>query len=810
MTTRTSVITVLGTILLLLVTQPAPANGAGRFPEISFQKESAVFHRQKLSITKPDNEINSSDLRPFLTISDEPFVYTYRFTFNTPLADVPLQLSYRDGNEESVPGFGWQLTYLFPINDSPGEFENPGPMEIDLFSFFLTPFKNDDGWFFLVENDIIPLEWMKEEDKTILSTKRSFGGMIYRFLLIDCGEQLNSLLYRIEAETPGRLPSTQFIYEYINDAYRLHHIQQGEYSLLFQYSANENPVLLKQMILISPAGGVQEYIWDFHHQTAALPPIETPCQFLARITANKPGQEIQQINFSYRLSEPAGGRNKDKKNRIDWYSETANESSAWEPLENGNWILPDRMNIRNYPGLRFMDLNKDSKLDLVDTEYRRMKSWLWDKTAPGNWREYSTRYLPSLPTVKYSGPTRPTGSQYNGLVKKFKIPNYNTIGYQSIITSYYKPSADGKRLEYFSFVDFPRVLNGKLNPDANGNCWVRDEHPLLKLPAPLQYEGESSWPTHLPGIAGVERGSNQGSQFVDLTCDGNINLFYIGLRYRDAATGEVLLSNEGEAPFRDTRNCVQWYETEWSALGKTRRVIVDVCQACWKTREKFWAEWYPQAHPGKNFWQRLDLDKNNKPNGTFTLPWNSNSNYLYHYVGFRNIQFCKLHKIGSNYVFAVVQGRACPNCTPPVPEAKDIYLLERGTFTWKKLDQKSGYYPPADFFDSFEGEFIDLNGDGLDDAVVAVGNNRKAYINTGNPGRRWKKCPAFIPPRDCDLKNGGCQLLNLTKSKTMELFLESGKRIYVNKVNPEAPGYPFYMTTFTDENGLQRQVEEIQ
>lgn len=762
--------------------------------EISYGKEDTTFHRQKLSLSKHPYDVNASDLRPLVTRFDSRFVYRYHFTRRTQLQEVPLLFLYRDGSGGGPPGTGWQVVYRFSFKE-----ENP---EVNILAPFMVPYKGEEGWFFLVEDEEIPLRLVHEGEQDILVTKKSYNGATYRFTRLDCGEDTTALPYGVDRENQS---PTRFFYDHVNGVPRLHRIRAGEFSLLFQFRDEQGKEQLDK-ILLQENGTVEDQVtakWDLDYTSVNSP--GTGMIFLTRITAFINGQEPQELKFSYGTLEPVSRGLAQKEE---------GKSSAWRLDENNTrWILPGHMSIRNYPGLRFMDLDRDGQMDLVDTEFRQLKSWIGDKAAPGYWKDYSRKYVPAHPSVRYRGPKQLTGSQYSGLVKLFRIYQYHTKKFQSIITSYYTPSADGKRLEYYSYVDFPRVLNGALNPDAGGNCWQRDEDDLLKLPVPLQYEG-GPWPGDRPGIAAVERANNQGAQFVDFTMDNKINLLYIGLRYRDAETGEVLLAGEGEAGWRDTKNCVQWYETVWSHLGKTRRVKVDVCQGSWKAYKKYWSEWYPEEYPGKTFWQRQDLDKQGCPNGRFVLPWHKDPNYHFHYVGLRNVQFARLDKRNPQNVFAVVQGRACPNRHPPVPEAKDIYLLERGKWEWKKLPRDSGFYPPEDFFENYDGIFADINGDGIDDALLAKGSRRKTYINTGdsNPGKRWEDAPAFYLPRECDLGNGSCQLINLTGSKAVELFVGTGHRVYINLAHTitNTANYPTYMTSFTDEKGKEKSVEEIQ
>jgi hypothetical protein len=325
----------------------------------------------------------------------------------------------------------------------------------------------------------------------------------------------------------------------------------------------------------------------------------------------------------------------------------------------------------------------------------------------------------------------------------------------------------------------------------------------------LQYEGKP-WPTNRPGIESIERSGGTGAQFVNFSNDGKLNLFYIGKRYRDAQTGEVLLTKPNESPFRDTKNCAFWYETTWSHLGKTRKVKVDLCQAFWIAREKFWDERYPKYHPNRSFWKRMDLNRNGTPNNKYTLPWQEDSGKYFHYHKFRHIKFVRLNKYFPNHVFAVIHGRGCATCTPKVPAIKEIYLLVPGIWKWRKLEPHSDYYPPEEFFSRYNGIFADITGDGIDDAIIASGNHRKTYINTGIYGKRWLDSPRHYLPRACDLGNGSCQLIDLDNDQYPDLFIGNGSKVYLNHHQSGKPSIRYgYMSAFTDREGKQISVLEL-
>ncbi|MCP5050322.1 MAG: hypothetical protein GY940_24355 [bacterium] len=788
--------------LVIIVTAAALSWGAAQAPpllygqekEITYGKEESLFHRQKLSVFKSPGQISASDLRPEVTLDDSRFFYSYPFTRDTPLRDIPLRFFYRDGSGAQLMGNGWRISYTFQFET---EHETP------VLSPLIPLYKNKTGWFLLWETEEIPLQQEQDTEPGILTTKQSYNGSIYRFKMSDCGDEPTALPYRVTREDKQG-EEISFSYRFTDQSPRLEQITQGQYVLVFRYSRGR----LDHIRLSRETGEIGSRVlkqWQMEYDT----PKSEAAPYLSAINHDRHHQHRQEqdasprkLTFSYAISEPSP---------LSMSRKTARVSSAWK-LRQGNirFMLPDRhMSIRNIPGLRIMDINQDHHPDVIDTTFRRMRTWIANPGSPGYWLEFSHSYKPPVPLVKYGDSKRLMGSVYSSLAKVFRIYQYNTHKFQSVITSYYRPTPDGKGLNYTGLVYFPRVRNS-LDPDPSGYCWRPDDHELLRLPVPLQYEGKRPWPVDRPGIAAIERAGGTGAQFVDFTRDGRLNLFYIGLRYRDARTGEVLLAKKNESWFRDTGNCREWYETTWSNLGKTRKVKVDLCQAFWKTRKKFWDERYPQQYPGKPFWRRMDLNRDGTPNSKYILPWQEDARRYFHYDRFRNVSFTRLNRYFPAQVFAVIHGRGCATCKPAVPAVTEIYRLIPGLWKWRKVKPGSDFYPPAEFFDRYDGVFADINGDRIDDALIAAGSYRKTYINTGQPGNPWLDSPAHYLPRECDLGNGGCQLLNLDRDRLVDLFTGNGSRVYLNGT-PARNRKPYhgYMSAFTDEKGKQKQVDEI-
>jgi hypothetical protein len=773
---RKIVISILAAALLWGAACP-PVILCSQQKEITYGINETTFQRQKLSIFKSQSQINASDLRPEVTIKDSQFVYRYNFTRNTPIEDIPIQFYYRDGRGTHFIGQGWQISYTLKFKTK---------IHYSILSPIIPVYKNKSGWFLLAENEEIPLQ--QHTQPSILKTKKNNQGYSYQFKILDCGDEHMVLPYRIIHDQQEDI---SFVYQFVHQKPQLQKITRPPFSLIFKYNQHR----LHTIQLHKQSGEIFKQ-WQMAYHS----PKNERNPYLSTISHNKKDVEPQQLRFTYALPHPSA-----------LLLESNIKSSVWK-LQQGNirYMLPNsHMSIRTIPGLRFMDINKDHHLDILDTTFRRIRTWIGNPDTPNYWQEFNHSYKPPVPLVKYADSKRLTGNVYSGLSKEFITYQYNTHSFQSIISSSYSPSVDGKFLEYKGLVYFPRIKNSRLDPDTSGYCWRPDDHTLLRLPVPLQYEGKP-WPSDRPGIESIERTGGTGAQFVNFSNDGKINLFYIGKRFRDAQTGQVLLTRKNESWFRDTKNCKEWYETAWNHMGKTRKVKVDLCQAFWKAREKFWDERYPKKHPGKSFWRRMDLNKNGTPNGKYVLPWQEDAHKYFHFNQFRNVRFARLNRYFPNHVFAIIHGRGCATCQPAIPAIKEIYLLAPGILKWRKLKPDSDYYPPATFFDRYDGIFADITGDGIDDAIIAAGKYRKTYINTGQYGKMWQDSPAYYLPRACDLSNGNCQLLDLNGDNVVDLFTLNGSKIYLNGTHiVDTQSRHGYMSTFTDQQGQQKQVKLI-
>jgi hypothetical protein len=744
--------------------------------EVSYGKKYPTYYQQKLSLDKPISDINASDLRPLISDFQFQFHYTYPFTQNTPFQDLPLSMAYDDAHGEGLLGDGWQVLYTFRFHEN---------VPLDVISPVINLVQGKEKYFIYIEDIEIPVRLVQEQGKEIFVTEQTYKGVRYSFLkpTTDAGSLV--LPYQIHR---GK-ESIHFLYTSANSTHRLQSITRGEFMLVFHY--DESSGLLERIALQSSPSKETQVVaqWELHYETATQMNIDFLRQVM--VISQRPDAPHQHLRFSYGVFDQDKGEDK----QVDWYSPNAKRCSVWkEVVNNPRYRLPNNMSISAYPGLRFMDINRDGEFDLVDVEHRRLDSWIWDRKEK-RWQYFGDKYEPPRPSVKGQCPT---GSHFSGLVKRYKNYKYDTVGFQSIITSYYQPTSDGKSLEYYSYVYFPRVFNGKIPPA--GVIWERDEDPRLKLPVPLQYEGKEPWPRNQLGLASMERYNNQGAQIVNFTRGGSrLNLFYIGLRYRDAVTGEILL-----APHRDTGNWRERYETTWTNEGVTRRVKVDICQAFWTATREHWSESFSKPY----FWNRRDLDSTGSPNGLYILPWHKDKNYHYHYESFRNVKFAYLDK---GKVFAIVQGRAIISGSPEKirPAAKEIYHLKGAK--WVLMEKDSGYYPPDDFFDAKNGIFVDINGNGRDDAIIPLGSERRTYINMGKHIKpRWRYCPAFDIPRGCNLTDGSSQLIDLNNDKALDIFVGRGRVVYINQVKSPSETRLTYMTSFTDENGKQRSVVEIQ
>ncbi len=753
---------------------------------------------QVFSISKPAGMINASDLRPEKTGMKPQFQYAYRFLLDLGESLPDLGFKYDDRHGDGPVGAGWKMNLCLDIQ---------GGMDIDFMSPVLIPYKTRNRWYLLADTEDIPVLQSFEQGKVVFTFPSAQGRNIVRFLQIKdisgrevavpfeilSGEWLQA---RFEYALQGsrilprkiRLPSGVLNFEYCAGSGKNNGTGPGKF--------DDEPVRLSQIVFIPLVSEKKGHgaRWILNYK----PAIREKIIFLVKISFETSGRTGRILEFDYHALEAP-----ERATSL----ETMPRHGMWKRIQNDpRWILPDRLSIATSPGLRFTKLNQDMHWDLVNTQDRKLNAWLWDPQE-NTWKNISSIYLPHRSSVKFTSPVRPTGSHYNGLVKTYRDSHKNTYRFQSFVVSYYEPGPDLKQLAYTSYVCFPEVYGGILHPDESGTIWDCDSHPLLHLPVPLQYEGRP-WPRHLPGIATVERYDNQGAQFVDFTKNGRMNLLYIGLRYRDVATGKLLLADL--AVHRDTGNCTRLYRTTWEHLGKKREVQVEVCQGFWDTRETVWKEDYP-LHHNKSFWRRKDLGPDGKPTGRFVLPWHPDPTYFHHLIGFRNLRFVRLDRDQNHAVHAVVYGRKGSGFDPEhtFPAAKDIYVLRKGYWRWEHLPVSSGLYPPDEFFSGDTGQFADLNNDGMDDAIIGTGSDssRRAWMNSTDPQNRWKDVPAYHLPREVDLKNGSAVLHDLDNDGDLDIILERGHIVYLNQTS-EGSGTPsFSMTWFTDENNRKKSVK---
>ena len=84
--------------------------------KVSYGKDTVTSYRQNFPLTIDKKEIKPSDFGPTAWNVDFQFHYTYLFTQDTALQDLPLSMSYHDANDEGFLGSGWQVLYAFTFN----------------------------------------------------------------------------------------------------------------------------------------------------------------------------------------------------------------------------------------------------------------------------------------------------------------------------------------------------------------------------------------------------------------------------------------------------------------------------------------------------------------------------------------------------------------------------------------------------------------------------------------------------------------------------------------------------------------------
>lgn len=517
---------------------------------------------------------------------------------------------------------------------------------------------------------------------------------------------------------------------------------------------------------------------------------------LVSVTRAVSGRASDTLAFDYGLNSAHAGQ--------------ARSGPMWREVRNDRrFFLPREANVRSAPGLRISDVNSDGFADIVLADARNAR-----QSAFGS-REGWTFGAPYKTPVDVVNGSVPLGAQYLNLAKKYRDARFGTQRFQALAVGGYRADLQNpNRLLFDNRMCFPPVFNGRLQAKAaDPAAWDCDSHQGLRLPVPLQFTGTEEWPRHIPGMHAVERIGNQGARFVSFRLpQPNQTLMYIGLRYRDAATGHPLATGPGEAAFRDTDNCKEHRRLTFEAHGLRRKVIEDVCQAFWFASELAWAEASAAKYDCEScFWQRIDMTKG-APNGQFILPWPSDAAYLHHYVNFRNVSFPNLarEKIHTGIKgLALVMGRG--NTAAGIPDARELYALERVNrrYVWRELPRTSKFYPPAPFFQRFDGRFLDIDGDGFDDAVVATGSRSEVYLNRlGEAEDAWVEAPHYALPRQCGFDKGACQFVDLDSDKDLDLLMETGRRVFINLTAESVGVADGAMTVFTDEKGEQRKVSD--
>lgn len=768
----------------LLGAQPSRADGSLPHP-VSYQLAQQTDYRQRLSVSRTAGQLPAQELRPQVVQRKTRFEYHYRLFDDTPLQVLPLDLHYQDGRQGSDRlGLGWRLVLKQQWQSK---------VAIDLLSPTLR-LKTDDQTtgVIMIAGNRLPVRKRPANHKLIglhgivWESQKSYHGQRYTFMQYDSDSVVRP--YSIDSDKGEQIV---FNYQLHNGHWKLNQIQTSGGEVRFTSAPQTIRLVQIEMNL-----GNHKQSWQLHY----LKSLGQRSLWLNRITINGRGT-TDELSFSY-----STGQTSAKSKKVDWCDPSLPKSSVWLKLSKeqhgGRWSLPQidgvQGNVRFHPGLRFMDLDLDGELDLVNTQEGQLSSWLWDD-AGSQWRDFSHTYKPKQVSVLRS--KRPSGSHYINLPKVYENHNHTTNGHQSILTSVVQPSLEnhGQTLDFRRMICFPPVLNGKLDGSRDWDC-----EPFTtvagKFP-PLQYHDAAQigvWPKHLQGIQGVESYFNQGSQLVRLTRDGKLNLLYIGLRYVDIGVNppKVLLTKAGQVGFRDSKNCRVWKnQIPWENNGKRRKVRVDLCQAFWVAESTEWNE--GKIKKGK-FWRRLDLE-NGRAGTNYILPWQDNDPELYsRYHTFRGVDFAQLE---SEQTFVVIKGPDSLND----PAHRLIYHLqqpERGE--WVNIKPDNPLYFPEIAWRSQKLLYQNIGGGWADDLILKSG---KALINMEQAaGPRWRHCPAFDLPIHCNPFNGGCLIMDLDEDdqEYQDLLVGTGATIYINQAEMNFPGY--VMAEFTDENGIIQKV----
>jgi hypothetical protein len=737
--------------------------------------------------------------RPPVVRMYKRFGYRYRFTAETPLATLPIELSYVDGRDEQGIGLGWRL--LYRIQPDSGR-------AIDLVVPALGFFRGESSAYVYLDIDELPVnEQQQRSGERLLIGTQAYHGQFYDFLLVDHHGSETVLPYRIRSSDGAPI---LFEYRSTDGGPQLHRIRRADHQILFEFDAAKpvgglNTIRLRR-VDAHQAPDVQR--WRLRYEHAA--PAGRQVSFLTSI-----GEQIGQngpatvLRFGYRgLDEPAAK----SAGESDGFCDDDNAPGGmWQEILDGRWRLPNGMSFekKRDRGLRFTKIDRDDFIDLVSTSTDRLDAWLAGQGG-GNWRHFPA-YTPPRALTRANG-LPPTGSQFNNLAVSFgKNDNRNTSGWQSLITSYYTAESL-TRLSYHQQVYFPRV-NNELGDFVvkDGSVWrAADSSPALNLPIPLQYEAPDDpqfarWPPGIPDLRPFEHAHNQGAQFVEI--DGRNYLYFVGKCYIDKMTGKPLL-----AAHRCTGNRKFRYATFWDK----REVDVYLAQAVWAA-EPVWSPSRQANVREASFWKRLDLTKG-EPNGQFIIPWmdqdpaTEDRLFRRHLEGFRNIRFATLQRTGKTNL--VIHGRAIASGfeADRCPAAKAIYRIPpRGEKIWEWVPESSGIYPPDDFFECEGAFFADIDVDGLDDLVMPCRKgDLKVYLNCRDSNNKglWRACPGYFLPTVCR-HSEKCRFVDLDGDQDVDIFVKDGARIFLNRKNTLSQFQPQRMTSFTDEHGRQRAVDEL-
>ena len=756
-----------------------------QFP-VDYETSQRFTSHHRLSVTKRLSQLQSSDLRPERMRFERPFFYRYRLLEQTAFDSLPLSLQYQREYLDRHVGAGWVLAYTMTWETQ---------FDLDILSPQLTFSGKDQGrlrvggnqiW---IERDVAQQQGRQPEDAEsgLWKSEETPEGERYFFSRISLAGKSRLVPHGIEYKSGERV---RFHYQVVNEKPLLSSLDTNHGQLRFFYDEAHNLGLEEiRLTKVALASDQATITWKFGYDLADNQ--EPALMHKIDIVS---GDDVQQLNFSYGRFE---NRLRPSVDEVDWCDAELPGSSVWEAQlatqNGGRWTLPDvdstPLSIKSDPGLRFMLLDsQDVDLDLISTESNKQRSWRWVE-ARQEWVEFTDHYKPEKPSIRDG---RPSGSQYVSLTKKYKNKLHNTTGFQSILTSSYRPNDQRTALDYTRNICFPPIDTGEPDPSREWDCEAFDASDLIP---PLQYEGPrgaAPWPEHIAGVQGRESFRNQGAQLVQLTGDGHLNILYMGLRYVDIETGEEVIGLRDHVLHRDTKNCRPFSKETWSNQGVTQ-VRVDLCQSFWWAKDIVWEE----GQQG-SFWLRLDMD-GETPNESYILPWHDdNPDFYRHYRNFEHVRFAQL---APEEMFVVVSAGGKDD-----PDNQAIYWLRSQELgEWVEIEETSkihpGLYFPKEIWQSKSMQFANIGGGTADDVISGFGT---VYINMeSQPGPRWKRCPAFDLPSSCNLLKGNCMVMTLENNNQgyADLFLSDGQKIFLNRAGKSTLVKDYVMTSFTDENG---------